>query len=39
MDFKLIDKNIFQFEDEKLINKNLDLYQGTIISFPFINNS
>ena len=26
MDFKLIDKNIFQFEDEKLINKNLDLY-------------
>lgn len=35
MDFKLIDKNIFEFEDENLINKKLDLYQGTIISFPF----
>ena len=37
MDFKLVDKNIFEFYDNKLISKNQEHLNGIILYFPFKN--
>jgi len=37
MELKLIENNIFEFYDEKLISKNQKKLNGIIINFPFKN--